>query len=183
MSLEPLKLNQSMRQIVLIAHNIRSCHNVGSLLRTAEGLGVTEVHLTGYTPYPAAANDERLPHLARKIDRQIHKTALGAETMVAWRHRPAIEPVIEELRSDGYVIAALEQAKASSALPDFRPPGKLALIVGREVEGLEASVLSRTDVILEIPMIGQKESFNVVQAAAMALFHNRFAKNDEKQLQ
>jgi 23S rRNA (guanosine2251-2'-O)-methyltransferase len=66
-----------MRQLILIAHNLRSTHNVGSILRTAEGLGVTEVYLTGYTPYPETPNDERLPHLARKIQAQIQKTALG----------------------------------------------------------------------------------------------------------
>lgn len=64
------------KQIVIIAHDVRSAHNVGALLRTAEGLGVTTVYLTGYTPYPQHVNDARLPHLAAKIDAQIHKTAL-----------------------------------------------------------------------------------------------------------
>lgn len=162
------------REIVLIAHNLRSCHNVGSLLRTAEGLGISRVILSGYTPYPAQDKDIRLPHLAQKIDRQIAKTALGAEKSVAWEHQEDIEAVIDRLRSDGFKIFALEQTADSTQLPDFKPPDRLALIVGREVEGVEIDVIKACDSSLEIPMAGQKESFNVVQAAAMALYHLSF---------
>lgn len=164
-----------MRSLVLIAHNLRSCHNVGSLLRTAEGLGVAMVYLTGYTPYPAGGDsDTRLPHLARKIDAQIHKTALGAEHLAAWTHRPAIEPLLKELRGSGYTLAALEQAAGSLPLPDVMPAQRTALVVGREVEGVEPEVLAACDYAVEIPMYGQKESFNVAAAAAMALYHLRF---------
>jgi 23S rRNA (guanosine2251-2'-O)-methyltransferase len=71
-----------MRNIILIVHNVRSTHNVGSMLRSADGFAVEKVYLTGYTPYPATASDERLPHLRAKIGRQIQKTALGAEKSV-----------------------------------------------------------------------------------------------------
>lgn len=162
------------RNIVLIAHNLRSCHNVGSLLRTADGLGISEVYLTGYTPYPIRENDERLPHLAAKIDRQIHKTALGAEKLVDWHYKSMVETVISKLQHQGFSIAAVEQTHKAIQLPLFTPPEKLALIVGREVEGMEPEVLKKCDMALEIPMLGKKESFNVVQAAAMALYHCRF---------
>ncbi len=163
-----------MRSIIVVAHNLRSTHNVGSLLRTAEGLGVETVYLTGYTPYPLAENDERLPHLAQKIDRQIVKTSLGAELLIRWHQQPDIIEVLSDLKPRGFYIAALEQVKASVSLPDFRAPEKIALVVGREVEGLEPEVLAMCDAALEIPMFGKKESFNVVQAAAMALYHLRF---------
>jgi 23S rRNA (guanosine2251-2'-O)-methyltransferase len=167
------------RDIVLIAHNLRSCHNVGSLLRTAEGLGVQEVILSGYTPYPLAADGDpggRLPHEAAKLHKQISKTALGAETSQAWRHITAdeLEEALEALRQAGYSVAAVEQSSASMKLNHFTVPNKVALLVGREVEGVEPEVLAMTDAILEIPMFGHKESFNVVQAAAMALYHCRF---------
>jgi tRNA G18 (ribose-2'-O)-methylase SpoU len=161
-------------EIVLIAHNLRSCHNVGSLLRTAEGLGVKEVILSGYTPYPLRPKDARLPHLAAKIDKQIQKTALGAETSQRWTQADDLSTALKRLRNNGYVLAAVEQAVTSQSLPDYRPPAKLALLVGREVEGVETEVLDQMDVILEIPMFGHKESFNVVQAAAMTLYHSRF---------
>lgn len=167
-----------MRSIILIAHNLRSCHNVGSLLRTAEGLGISEVILSGYTPYPISddSTDNRLPHLAQKIHKQIKKTALGAESSQVWRHEPLVEPIIEQLRIDGYILAAVEQSDHSIPLPDYQPPEKLVLLMGREVEGVEPDVLALMDATLEIPMFGHKESFNVVQAAAMALYHCRFYK-------
>lgn len=162
------------RHIILIAHNVRSSHNVGSLLRTAEGLGVRRVFLTGYTPYPLSPRDDRLPHLAQKLDKQISKTALGAEKLVSWQHAAAIKSLLITLRAQGYLITALEQTATSLPLPEFRSPEKIALIVGREVEGLEPEVLEWCDKVIEIPMLGAKESFNVVQAAAMALYHFRF---------
>jgi tRNA G18 (ribose-2'-O)-methylase SpoU len=159
-----------MLQIVLIIHNVRSCYNVGSLLRTADGLGVDKVYLTGYTPYPTMAHDSRLPHLATKIDRQIHKTALGAEHSVSWEYNPDITKVIEQQKASGSAIVALEQTATSVPLQTFQPPQNVALIVGREVEGIEQEVLALADAIVEIPMRGQKESFNVAAAAAMALY-------------
>jgi tRNA G18 (ribose-2'-O)-methylase SpoU len=163
-----------MRSIVIIAHDIRSTHNIGSLLRTAEGLGVTRLYFTGYTPYPAAPDDSRLPHIATKLTSQIHKTALGAETSVPWSHVEDVKACIARLKKEGFTIAALEQTPDSISLPDFQPPDKLALLLGREVEGIEPGILKLCDKSLEIPMFGHKESFNVVQAAAMALYHCRF---------
>jgi len=166
----------AMRDIILIAHNLRSCHNIGSLLRTAEGLGVSKVYLTGYTPYPAGGpNEQRLPHEALKLDKQIHKTALDAEHQVAWENLDDVFALFTRLQAGGYQIYAVEQAGNSVALPDFEPPDKLALLMGREVDGVESEVLAVCDGALEIPMFGRKESFNVVQAAAMALYHCRFA--------
>lgn len=159
-----------MKQVILIAHNLRSAHNVGSLIRTAEGLGVQAVYCTGYTPYPLIQNDSRLPHLSRRQDYQIHKTALGAEKMLTIKGALDISAVIAELKHAGYTVAALEQATNSISLREYKSPAKLALIVGREVEGIETSVLSQCDQIIEIPMVGQKESFNVAVAAAMALY-------------
>lgn len=163
-----------MRDIILVAHNIRSCHNIGSLLRTAEGLGVSRVIFGGYTPHPSHTNDRRLPHEVAKLEKQIHKTALGAENMVPWQHHSDILPVLAKLKRAGYRIAAIEQAEDARELPGYHPPEKIVLVVGREVEGIETDVLAVCDVILEIPMFGKKESYNVVQAAAMALYHCRF---------
>ena len=98
-----------MRDIVIIAHDIRSSHNVGSLLRTAEGIGVARLWLTGYTPYPIYDGDPRLPHLARKTHNAISKTALGAEDTQAWSRSESIGEVLDALRQEGYTIAALEQ--------------------------------------------------------------------------
>ena len=159
-----------MRTIILIAHNLRSAHNVGSLLRTADGLGLQTVYLTGYTPYPVMEHDERLPHLAQKISKQITKTALGAESSQSWVHADDISTVLTALKDEGFVIAALEQAENAILLPQYKSPEKIALIVGREVEGVEHELLDACDTIIEIPMYGRKESFNVSVAAAIALY-------------
>lgn len=159
-----------MSSLILIAHNLRSSHNVGSLLRTAEGLGVEAVYLTGYTPYPMSSEDDRLPHISRKVDAQIAKTALGAERLIKWQYRNDITDLAAVLKRQGYTIVGLEQTPDSTPLPDFSVPLKLAIIVGREVEGIEPEVLALCDLSIEIPMRGKKESFNVVQAAAIALY-------------
>jgi tRNA G18 (ribose-2'-O)-methylase SpoU len=159
-----------MRDVTLILHDVRSTHNVGSLLRTAEGLGVQKVYFSGYTPYPETAGDKRLPHISGKLTRQIHKTALGAELLIAWEPQPDIFKLIKKLNRQGYLIVALEQNEKSISLEQFKPDQQLALIVGNEVSGLTQEILGACDKIIEIPMKGSKESFNVVQAAAIALY-------------
>jgi 23S rRNA (guanosine2251-2'-O)-methyltransferase len=163
-----------MRQIILIAHNLRSAHNVGSLLRTAEGLGVERVILSGITPHGPFPGDRRLPHESAKVLGMLHKTALGAETMLPWQYHHNILPVLAKLQKEGWTIAAVEQTEDARELPTYHPPHKIVLLVGREVEGVEPEVLAACDTALEIPMFGKKESYNVVQAAAMALYHCRF---------
>ena len=163
-----------MKSLILIAHNLRSSHNVGSLLRTADGFAVDKVYLTGYTPYPISKADTRLPHIARKVNDQIAKTALGAEKYVKWQHSSDVFNVLRELKDAGYVIAGLEQGPQALPLHTYGPPSRLAVLVGREVEGIEPDLIEHCDTVLEIPMLGNKESFNVVQAAAIALYHCRF---------
>ncbi len=162
-----------MREIILIAHDIRSTHNVGSLLRTAECLGVQHVYFTGYTPYPSAEQDERLPHIAAKLTRQIEKTSLGTEKLVPWTHAPDIFALLTALKSDGFMLTALEQNPASIPLPRLKPPEKIALLIGREVEGIAPELLEKCDVTVEIPQFGRKESLNVAQATAIALYNCR----------
>lgn len=163
-----------MREIYVIAHDMRSAHNVGSLLRTAEGLGVNKIFLTGYTPYPKLPQDTRLPHIADKLSTRIYKTSLGAEHMVAWEYHPHVMDVLYKLKRQGVIIAALEQTDTATNLPDYMTSEPVAILLGTEVTGLPASLLAASDIHLVIPMLGQKESFNVVQAAAMALYHIRF---------
>jgi tRNA G18 (ribose-2'-O)-methylase SpoU len=91
-----------------------------------------------------------------------------------WTHYETFQEVLTYIHEREYRLAAIEQAASSTLLPQYVTPGKVALLVGREVEGVEPEVLALCDDVLEIPMYGQKESFNVVQAAAMALYHCRF---------
>lgn len=158
-----------MRDIVLLAHNIRSTHNVGAFLRTCDGFGVKKVIFSGYTPYPTLDNDTRLPHFADKLTRQIHKTALGAETTVPFERYEL--PPLEQLRAEGYAIVGLEQDKRSVMLPDYEVPDKVALFLGNEIDGIYPEYRNQCDAIVEIPMQGHKESFNVSVAAGITLYH------------
>jgi tRNA G18 (ribose-2'-O)-methylase SpoU len=111
-----------------------------------------------------------LPHLQQKAGRDIHKTALGAEDSVPWSHQKLLPPLILQLQEEGFRIVALEQSEDAVTLSEFAAPRKLVLLIGREVEGIDPGYLKLVDQIVEIPMRGRKESFNVVQAAAMALY-------------
>ncbi len=155
-----------MKTLKLILFNIRSTYNVGAILRTAECLGVTEVIFTGYTPF----YDKGLPYEQAKLKKQIHKVALGAEDMLKWR-RADIEAVIVELKEQGYKIIALEQGEHSLNLADSpKLDGNIALILGEEVHGIPITLLNQCDNLVEIPMLGQKESFNVSVATGIALW-------------
>ena len=166
------------RQLVLIAHDVRSAHNVGSILRTADGLGVDKVYLTGYTPYPIEENDKRLPHVWRRAAAQITKTALGAELSVEWQHETDVAHLISRLKKGGYLVAALEQTDQALELQKFTSPDKIALVVGSEIGGIPPAVLKEADIHLAIPMLGHKESFNVSVAVAVALYHLRWYNRD-----
>lgn len=161
--------DKNMTKIIVIAHNIRSTHNVGAIFRTAEGFGVERIILSGYTPYPKLPEkDGRLPHIAEKLTKQIHKTALGAEEMVPFEYLP--EPDITMLKNNGYTVVGLEQDERSVMLNNYKRPEKIALLLGEEVEGITSDLLALCDDIIEIPMVGKKESFNVSVAAGIALF-------------
>jgi 23S rRNA (guanosine2251-2'-O)-methyltransferase len=163
-----------VKEIIIILHNIRSTHNVGSILRTAEGLGVKKVIFCGYTPYPKntrIASDTasiRLPHITEKLTTQIRKTALGAEELLKMEYHTA--PPIAALKVDGFRVVALEQQEGSTKLNRYYPPEKIALVLGEEVNGIPADLIEQCEDIVEIPMHGKKESFNVSVAAGIALY-------------
>lgn len=152
----------------MIAHNIRSTHNVGAIFRTCEGFGVAKIILSGYTPYPARADDTRLPHIVEKLTDQIRKTALGAEALVPFDHYGL--PPLSKLHQQGYRIVGLEQDARSAVLPEYTPPQKVALLLGEEVNGMSNELRNACDDLIEIPMKGQKESFNVSVACGIALY-------------
>lgn len=163
-----------MKQIVVLLDNIRSAHNVGSLLRTADGMGVSKVVMCGITPYPSGSdNDERLPHVASGAHKLISKTSLGAENSVEWEYEKDIFNAISRFRSDGFHIISIEQDKSAVTLENFsraKNSEKIVIVLGHEVDGVNKKVLKMSDQIVEIPMHGTKESFNVSIAGALAMY-------------
>lgn len=156
---------------ILILNNIRSCHNVGSILRTADGAGVSNLYCCGITPYPRIKDDSRPEHVIASNSKQIHKTALGAEETVLVRHANDCLLLIAKLKADGYAIYALENnCERTQSIFSFTPATKFALILGSETDGLSADILAACDAVLEIPMRGTKNSLNVSVAAGISLY-------------
>lgn len=173
-------------QLVLILHNIRSAYNVGAILRTAEGLGVKKVILSGYTPTTNRTKGVAgLPHVIEKTSRQIAKSALGAEEMVTSEWSGNIIATLSDLKKRGYLVLGLENnvdIDRICHLKDWQKPlekikhskdtscDKCVLVLGEEVDGIDDSLFPLIDWFLEIPMVGKKESFNVSVAAGMAMY-------------
>lgn len=160
-------------ELILVLHNIRSTYNVGAILRTAEGLGVKKIIYSGITPSPLAG----LPHVAAKNARQIAKTALGAEKVLPSELSQDIKKSLNELKKAGWQILGLENnidTKRLIKLKNAELPSalqtKAVLILGEEVEGISTDLYPLIDWFLEIPMHGQKESFNVSVATGIMLF-------------
>jgi tRNA G18 (ribose-2'-O)-methylase SpoU len=159
----------------LILSDLRGAGNVGSILRTADACGVEHIYACGYTPYPRIHGDTRPPHVIASNMKTIAKTALGAELTMSVSHCGDTASAVAEAVADGFDIIVIEQAETSLNLFSFSPANpKLALVLGNEVSGVEQTVLNAADVILEIPMVGAKESLNVAVSAAVALYALRF---------
>lgn len=157
-----------MPEIIVIAHNIRSTHNIGAIFRTCDGFGVSKIIISGYSPYPKLPTETRLPHIVEKLTDQIHKTALGAETIVPFEYKEA--PDFDLLKKQGFTIVGLEQNERSISLKDYKSPEKIALLLGEEVFGITTEMINKCDDLIEIPMVGKKESFNVSVATGIALY-------------
>jgi len=150
-------MGMKIKEVVVIAHNVRSMYNVGSIFRTAEGAGVAKLYLTGYTPYPPRP--------------EIAKVALGSEKRLSWEQIGRVGDLISDLKQSGYLIVALEQDNRSIDYRKFRPTkSKVALIVGNEVRGVSKPLRDVSDVIIEIPMKGQRKSLNVSVAFGVAVY-------------
>ncbi len=156
--------------MILVAHNIRSALNTGSMMRSAACFGVEEFVIGGYTPYPKIKNDERLPHEIAKTEKNLTKTALGAQNSLKISKPKSLEQYLKSKRQSGYQIVALEQDEGSLNLADYQPAGQTVLIVGNEVDGVEDWILKLVDDIVEIPMPGKKESLNVAVATGIAIY-------------
>lgn len=139
--------------MIVIAHNIRSLHNVGSILRNAAAFGVEKVFLTGITGTPPR--------------KEIAKVSLGAEDLVPWEAGD-IGSVIDGLKGEGYAIWGLETGVGAIDIRDCSVE-KIALVLGSEVEGIDAETLKMLDGIVEIPMM-KKRSLNVSVASGVAMY-------------
>jgi 23S rRNA (guanosine2251-2'-O)-methyltransferase len=149
-------------EAVLIIPDIRSAINVGSMFRTADAAGIGKIYLTGHTPRPTDTFG--------RIQKDIAKSALGAETWIPWKYQEKILSLLTKLKKDGYTLVAIEQSNNAIDYRKVKVKGRLAFIIGPEVEGLSKNILDKCDIVAEIPMAGRKESLNVSVALGVALF-------------
>lgn len=147
---------------ILILPDIRSALNVGAIFRTADAVGMSKIFLTGCTPRPSDKFG--------RIQKDIAKSALGAEKFISWEYKKSLSALISKLKKEGYFIIAIEQDKNSVDYKKVKLQEKNAFMVGTEVSGLSKKILNKCDVIAEIPMKGRKESLNVSVACGVALF-------------
>lgn len=151
----------AMKKIVIL-ENIRSAFNVGSIFRTADGAGVAHVFLVGHTPAPIDRFGRVQPEIA--------KTSLGATEFIPWDHVDSISDALEKVKSSGYTVVAVEQTENASDIKGFQVPEMCAYVFGNEIDGVSKECLARVDVVVEIPMHGEKESLNVGVTAGIVLF-------------
>lgn len=144
--------------LVMVLDNIRSVHNVGSVLRTADAMRIEAVYMCGITATPPSA--------------EMHKTALGAEDSVAWCYYNDTLQAVSELKAAGYVVLAVEQVEGSLKLGAFKfdPSKRYALVMGNEVKGVRQDVVDACDQALEIPQYGTKHSMNVSVTAGIVMW-------------
>ncbi len=144
------------KEFYIIAHNIRSLYNIGTMFRTADALGASLI-LSGYSGHPPR--------------KEISKVALGAEESVYWEYHKNISTLLRKLKKSGFTIIALEKTDKAINYLDFKPKFPLALLVGNEVRGISPQLLKQADQIIALPMNGEKESLNVGVAMAVAGYY------------
>lgn len=156
-----MKSNEAAQKI-LILHDIRSSQNVGSVFRTADAAGITQIILSGITPAPV----DRFG----RVNTQLTKASLGAESYVPWKQVTRLGTYLQTIQKHNVTVIAIEQDTHSVDYTKVKVSGDVAFILGNEVDGLPQAILRRADIIAHIPMKGKKESLNVSVAAGIALF-------------
>lgn len=156
-SIEEFKTSKKT-PLILILDDIRSLNNIGSVFRTADAFLIKKIYLCGITATP--------PH------KDIHKTALGATESVDWEYKKDVLSLVEELQQNNIEVVAIEQAENSIKLNEFNPEKNktYAFVLGNEVKGVQQTVVSRADEVIEIPQLGTKHSINISVCAGICVW-------------
>jgi 23S rRNA (guanosine2251-2'-O)-methyltransferase len=153
------------KRMAVLLHNVRSTHNVGSIFRTGDGAGVSRIFLSGYTPTPI----DRF----KRVQKDIAKTALGAEVTVPWEYHREPTRSIARLKKEGWRVVGVEQDTRARDYRSLAMTKPTVFLFGNEVRGLSPALRDTCDELIEIPMHGTKESLNVSVAAGIILFSAR----------
>lgn len=162
-----------MTKIVhILLPDIRSAYNVGSIFRSADCFGVQKIYLASTTPRPT----DRFGRSTSGPQKEIAKTALGAEKTIAWEYSENPQDIIKKAKRDGFIVVAVEQSDNSVNITTFKKIlktekyDKILCVFGNEVEGVSKDVLKACDYVIELPMKGDKESLNVSVCAGVVMY-------------
>lgn len=149
---------KKLSEVKVVLHNIRSLHNVGSMFRSSDAFGISELLLSGYTPRPPRP--------------EITKTAIGAEEYVSWSGWSDPIEMINTLKADGYTLIGMEQTSNSIPLPqlDAKSFERICIVMGNEITGIDDDMMPHIDAFISIPQFGNKHSLNVSVAAGVMLY-------------
>ncbi len=158
-------------KVYILLPDIRSAYNVGSIFRSADCFGIQKIFLSGTTPTPI----DRFGRSSSGAQKEISKTALGAEKDIPWEYINDTNLFLKEMKKEKFTIVSIEQDKKSITLDDFLKIKKvnkienLLVVFGNEVEGVDKNILKKSDYIVEIPLKGKKESLNVSVCAGLVM--------------
>lgn len=159
-------------KVYILLPDIRSAHNVGSIFRSADCFGIKKIYLSGTTPAPL----DRFMRSNSGAQKEISKTALGAEKDIPWEYIQDVNIFLKKIKKEKFTIVCIEQDQKSITLNNFLKIKKqekienILIIFGNEVEGINKSILKNADYIVEIPMQGKKESLNVSVCAGLIMY-------------
>lgn len=160
------------KKVHILLPDIRSAYNVGSVFRSADCFGIEKIYLSGTTPTPI----DRFGRSNSGAQKEISKTALGAEKDIEWEYIQDVSAFFKKIKREKFTIVCIEQDKKSIIPKDFLKIKKeknienILFVFGNEVEGIDKSILKKSDYIVEIPMKGNKESLNVSVCAGLIMY-------------
>lgn len=159
-----MKAKGLKNEVVVVLPDIRSSYNIGSIFRTSDATGISKIYICGYSPCPTDKFN--------RPQKEIAKTALGAEKRIPWEYKKDVQRVIKNLKEEGFVVVAVEQDERSITYKKFfkNREDKIAIVFGNEVEGLSKKIIALCDAVVDIPMLGEKESLNVSVSAGIVLY-------------
>jgi tRNA G18 (ribose-2'-O)-methylase SpoU len=144
------------QEFSVVLDNLRSSFNVGSIFRSVECFAGAKIYLCGYTTTPE--------------DVSLQKTSMQTHEWVNYEARRSTEDLLKELKTQGHYLVGLEKTKNSVSLSKSLFPKKTVFVVGNERFGLDPQLLRLCDALVEIPMLGQKNSLNVAAALTCAIY-------------
>lgn len=150
---------QAPGEIALLADSVATPYNLGSILRTAAAMRISDVFLAGQSPGETVGG--------------VQKTALGSQRFLQFHHHHEPADAVAAIKAAGYRLVGIELAEGAVPIHQANLTGKVCLAVGHEDRGLSTAVFDGADALAFIPQLGKIGSLNVATAASIAIYEAR----------